>query len=203
MKRFLTAALLCACACAGTANASVLTFDDIPGAAQNRNGAIGTYAGYVFGSTGDLNQMDWIDTVTTNEFYNRGAVSGDFTMLNNYGGAAVIRKAGGGAFTFGGLWAENWLDWDSSTGSLQGYLDGQLVWSSDVTLGGEAFTYFAGTAANIDELRLDFGGLFLVDNLELNDAAAAVPLPATPALMGIGLAGLSLLRRRRGAHPAR
>jgi hypothetical protein len=195
MKKILLASLLCACTAA--ANASVLTFDDIPGAAQNRYGAIGTYAGYVFGSTGDVSQMDWIDTVTTNEFYNRGAVSGDFTMLNNNGGAAVIRKAGGGAFTFGGLWAENWLDWDTAAGSLQGYRNGQLVWTSDVTLGGESFSYFAGTAGNIDELRIDFGdGLFLVDNLELNDAATAVPLPATHALMGIGLAGLMVLRRR-------
>jgi hypothetical protein len=200
MKRFLIASLLSACAfAAANANASVLTFDDIPGAAQNRYGAIGTYAGYVFGSTGDVNQMDWIDTVTSNEFYNRGAVSGDFTMLNNNGGAAVIRKANGGAFTFGGLWAENWLDWDTAAGSLQGYLGGQLVWTSDVTLGGESFTWFAGTAGNIDELRIDFGeAQFLVDNLELNDAAA-VPLPPTPALMGIGLAGLMLLRRRSRA----
>jgi hypothetical protein len=194
MKRFLMASLLCACTAA--ANASVLTFDNIPDAAQDGYGAVGTYTGYTFGSTGELDRLDWIDTVTTNAFYNRGAVSGDFSMVNNYGGAAVIKKADGGAFTFGGVWAENWLAWDTSGGSLQGYRNGSLLWSSDVTLGGE-FTYFGGIAGRIDELRLDFGGLFLVDNLELDEASTAVPAPATNALMAIGLAGLTLLRRSK------
>jgi len=193
MKRLLIAALLSACAGIGAANASVLTFDDIKGEAKDSYGAIGTYAGYTFGSTGDLDQMDWIDT--TSALYDRGAVSGGFTMVNNYGGAAVIRKADGSAFTFGGMWAENWLDFETSSGSLQGYLTGNLVWTSDVTLDVD-FTHFGGTAGNIDELRLDFGGNFLVDNLELNEASTNVPTPASNVLMAIGLAGMTLLRRK-------
>jgi len=194
IKQLLSAVLLCACAATGTANAAVLTFDDIPGVAPASYGAIGSYAGYTFGSTGDTSRLDWVDTA--GELYGRGAVSGSFTMVNNFGGAAVIRRDGGADFSFGGLWAENWLDWDTAQGSLQGYRDGSLVWTSDMTLGA-SFAYHAGVAGNIDELRIDFNGNFIVDNLELNDAAAEVPVPGTEALMALGLAGLFLRRKKR------
>ena len=196
MKKTLIAALLCACACA--ANATVLTFDDVPAATQDGYGALGSYAGYTFGATGEADRMDWIDTVTANEFFNRGAVSGDFTMLNNYGGAAVIRKDGGGEFAFGGLWAANGLAWDSSRGSIQGYRNGSLVWETGVSFAGD-FVHVAGVAGTIDTLRIDSGGFFLVDDLELNAPSSSVPVPPTAALMGIGMAGLVLLRRKKRA----
>lgn len=48
MQRFLIASLLTTCTSA--AHATMLTFDNIPGATQNGYGAIGGYGGFTFGT---------------------------------------------------------------------------------------------------------------------------------------------------------
>lgn len=189
MKRALLAALF-SCA-ALNANAGVLTFDDVPGAVANGVGHVGSYAGFNFSST-----FDWIDTVGSS--WNYGAVSGEFTLLNDYGGVGVITAVGGVDFTFDGMWAETWANQGPRTGTVRGYNNGALVWSSNVALTSQ-FQHFGGIAGAIDELHLDLGNYFLVDNLALNDDAAPIPEPASIALLGLGLAGLALSKRRKQA----
>jgi hypothetical protein len=178
----------------GMAEATILTFDDIPGASQNGHGSIGSYGGLNFGSDYNMSPMDWIDTVDS--YWNYGSVSGDFTMLNNYGGNAIITSAQD--FTFDGVYARIWGAGTRYDVSIMGYNNGNLVWSSSGLTLNTNWNYFAGSSANLDELRLNFGNCFLVDNLSINETAP-VPEPATMLLMGTGIAGLIAARRRKKA----
>lgn len=147
MKKFLvfSCALLFIFIANGKAGALTLTFDDIPGISQDSYGPIGSYGGFDFGTANVHNRMDWIDTVGS-PYWDFGSVSGDFTMLNNYGGSAIITSSTGADFTFDGLWARLWPDYTYATyrlGNITGYKDGYIIFSSNIDLT-NAWTHFNG-----------------------------------------------------------
>lgn len=173
-------------------SAAVLTFDDVPGGSiKDSFGDMPIYQGYSFSST-----LDWIDVEGPSYYY--GAHSGDFALINNESGAGMIVEAATSDFTFGGLWAKKSRTLpdsggrDTLFGTLSGYNDGNLVWELATGLNG-SYEYYAAQAGLIDQLRLDFGNFFLVDDLELN----AVPVPAAAWLFGSGLIALLGVARRR------
>lgn len=182
---------------AAQASATLLTFEDVPGGTiQNGYGFMPNYQGFKFNTS-----LNWIDVLNSN--WNYGAYSGDFALLNNYGGAGIIRRDNGATFTFDGLWAKKWGTGPNSGGAnslfgmLAGYKNGAEVWSVSTGLNG-SYQYFGAQAGAIDELRLNFGNYFLVDNLALNQPAA-VSAPGSLALLSLALLGLGLRRSKKTA----
>ena len=179
-----------------TLSAALMTFDDVPGGSISGSyGDMPTYQGFNFSST-----LDWIDVVNSSSNY--GAHSGDFALINNETGAGIIIEAGTMDFTFDGLWAKSSRTAPESGGedilfgTLSGYNDGNLVWEVATGLNG-SYEYYAAQAGMIDELRLDFGNFFLVDDLELTTAITAVPVPAAAWLFISGFITVLGVARRR------
>ena len=186
------------CIFATSVNATLLTFDDIAG--ENIQNSVGnldnTYNGFNFSYT--LDSLDLVDS-----HWNYGAHSGEFGILNNYGGVGIVTEATGADFTFDGLWAKKWYTapesggTDSVFGTLSGYNDGSLVWEVATSLNG-SYEFYDAQLGLIDELRLGFGGIFLVDDLALNEVSA-VPVPAAAWLFGSALLGFFGFSRRKAS----
>jgi len=185
-----------------SANATLLTFEDIPGGSNpNSFGSMPVYIGFNFSP-----DLFWIDVADTSPAP-YGAHSGEFGMFNDsrFVGTGIITQAGGGDFTFDGLWAKKWGTDpesggdDSLFGSLSGFNNGREVWNVATSLNG-SYELYEAQLGLIDELHLGFGTNFLVDDIELNGSSIpAVPVPAAIWLFGTGLIGLIGFTKRRKA----
>ena len=182
-----------------------------------------TIAGFALAGTQAAAAVITFDTLTGNNFdiftttsesgFDITATGGDWFEAHNNGGPVpsifgnsdtgevTLTRTGGGMFTFEGA------DFDDAGGS-------NLPWSVTGLLGGnsvfaangnavdqfETFNSTSGTSL-FDTLVFTFDGTgtssYNIDNIRVTEALAAVPLPATAALMLLGLAGMGAAGRRK------
>ena len=194
-------ALVAAGLAASSANAEILTFDDV--SVSSFQSIPGTYHGYIF------NYFAFIGPNFSPSGYRNGVVSGANSACGcaSDSGAAYSSISSASLFNLdSGFFTSAWNN--NATLSITGLLNGATVYtaSSLISVGGPTllnlgfnginevrFAVSGGTSANL----AGSGNYFAVDNLSLN--AAAVPEPATWGMMilGFGLAGAAIRRRAK------
>ena len=95
----------------------------------------------------------------------------------------TLSRVGGGLFNLFGFDYYTDASSVSADGSLVGIIADAGTWNTALL--------------GISELRLSSGAFNEIDNVSVESAGAAVPLPGTVPLLLAGLAGCALVRRRR------
>lgn len=174
--------------------ATTLTFE---GQANEIYNAPITRGGFTVGNTeGDEQHFHEIDSTQFGL-----ANNGTGVLLNDRNSSIFLRQAGGGIFKL------SFFDIAASFGNspgvtfeVFGFLNNVQVGMVSGSLG--QFNTFAGFGSSVDYVTfngLGGGGGFQLDNIVLNDAAAAVPEPTTWALMllGFGFVGGAMRSAKR------
>ncbi len=182
-RTLFTAAVLAAALWAGgAAHAAVITFNDPAVIEIDNNTGVATYteAGYTI--RGPAASFLPIDMQLVGGF--------DTTPFS-------LIQLGGGVFSLLSL------DFDfydlgfgdaSSTLTINGLLDGAVVMSSSVGLGGPGSLMFGAGWAQLDEVSFTGTAGFSLDNIQA--VARAVPEPGTWLLSALALSGLGALRMK-------
>jgi hypothetical protein len=185
-------------------SATTLTFEDAAFQYQNAKfGDPGTnYGGFEWSSNFDVYYGPAVSLK-----YDAGTVSGNYAMFNAYG---VDVSLSGKKFNWTGAWFT-----DPSNNTLlniTGYLNGALVYNTNVQLAITKPVWFEANWTGIDTLYFDVKerDWFTMDDFTFTDFiepdqfiaerdAEPVPEPATLFLFGTGLVGLagSIKKRRK------
>lgn len=197
------------------ANAGVLNFDTLTGSVGGS--PFSDYEGFLWSNFFALDP-DSSPATYSGSGYSAGRVSEPNVAFNGVDpttgvNQATVRRNGGGNFVFnGGYFSGAWRNGLEVT--LEGLMGGQVTVSKTITVGitNPLAAHWFDFDWNIDELRITSSGgskassdldgdgtQFVLDNFTFNEQRTSVPEPGALALLGIGLAGLGLTRRRRAA----
>ena len=176
------------------ANATIVDFDAF--APQDTVLNVISYQGLDFtrfGSNGFM--LDW-DNTSTNPSPNSNGTPA--LIFLGFGGPSEdfvrITKTGGGIFDLNSL--DMTISWYDTNASEQIFINGNPI---TLFQGIQTYNLNLTGVTQVDVTGFP-DGYWLMDNVVYD--ATAVPEPGTLTLMGMGMAGVALIRRRKRAHTA-
>jgi len=176
----------------GSANATVINFDDITTSSQQAISA--NYAGMNWGSS-------WY--VESSSTSGNGSVSGDYAAFNGFG-QLTMNLSNGLDFDFTGAYFTSWgsngtfQSYSATSITVEGYNNNALVGSVSMNLSAGQYDWFQTDLLAVDEVRFissSSSQWWLMDDLTINESTS-VPEPTTLALLVLGLASVGFSRKK-------
>jgi hypothetical protein len=176
---------------AGAAHAGPVGFEDVATGGDFASlSALNPYAGLTW-------SPDWNAGDNSIDGYANGAHSGSNFAVNGYGSDPMSVSSAAG-FNFAGAWFAT----PAGAGDKAAWINisaydalNELIGTTGAIAIGDTYQWVAASFSNVAMLIITSEtGWYVMD--DFTTAAAAVPAPATPLVLGIGLLALGLARRR-------